>query len=146
MKRLPYISLCLLALVCILATTGCNNDDDCDPDTEFYPPSGCDTDYPLFGDLSVRLTLNDENPSVVLEIYRDSYENGAFLLADTVSTESVSYTLDLDETYSVAAYYKQGRKTIIAIDGDRLKRKENQECGWDCYTVKDGSVNVRLKE
>ena len=145
MRRFRYISLSLLVLWGLFTYSGCNNDDDCDPDTEFYPPSGCDTDYPLYGDLSVRLSINEENPEVVLEIYRDSYEQGEFVLRDTVNTESVSYSLELDEYYSVAAFYKQGRNTIVALDGDRIKRKENQECGWTCYSIRSKTVNVRLK-
>jgi hypothetical protein len=107
--------------------------------------SNCNTNKPVSGQLNIKLTINSENSNVLISIFRGKLED--YNLYDTVTVTSGSYstTVDIDHFYSVTATYKSGDKTIIAVDGDDVKSKSKTNCDSTCYSVQDGSIDVRLK-
>lgn len=142
-KTLKYHSS-LLLLFFVFASTGfwsCNNNDDCDPDfpvvCDFYDP-------PLFAPLNILVTVNDDNPYVPIEIYLGDVEDGNLYLVDTLDDDA-RYEVDIDERYSAMATYQSLGRTIIAIDGDRVKSKSTDNCGVTCWEAKSGTINLRLK-
>jgi hypothetical protein len=107
--------------------------------------SDCNTNKPVSGQLNIKLTINSENSSVPLVIYTGKIEDNNLYDTVTVTSGSYSTSVDIDHFYSVTATYKSGNKTIIAVDGDDVKSKSNTNCDSTCYSVQDGSIDVRLK-
>jgi hypothetical protein len=114
-------------------------------DCEGYDYSGCQTTRPVKGTLVIKLTINEQNPAVHVKIFRGKFEQNDLIREDTLTDELWRPVLPVDEYYTVAAYYKAGGKTIIAIDGDKIKLKSAVKCDSTCYSVKDGKVDVKLK-
>jgi hypothetical protein len=130
-----YTSAILFGILAIVS--GCNSDD-CD--TSF----SCETVAPTYGTLTVSVTPNDQNPLVPIAVYIGDIEDSSLYFVDTIF-QSTEYYVDLDVTYSGSATYRDGSKTIIAIDGDRVRLKEEQNCELTCYTVKNGFLQLGLK-
>ena len=122
----------------------------CERNTKFslekFDCSDCYQIKPDSADLVVKVTINDENPWVPLVIYKGKIEDQLIDYIDTAICEDYYLWVKVDEYYSVEAKYKSGNKTIIAVDGDRIKAKKNSsECDETCYWIKGGYINVRLR-
>lgn len=120
-----------------------NLDVDCDE---------CYTEKPDSSDLVVRLTFNDLNDSIPLVFYRGKIEDGTVEWVDTATVQKYpdgKYYLysPVNEYYSVKAEYVSGKYgKVIAVDGDKMKtRHVTDVCDTDCYIVKGGKLDVRLK-
>jgi len=106
----------------------------------------CYQEEPLWGDIYVQLTINDENNFVPLVIYRGDFENNDIEYVDTAFEEEYYIDVPLNKYYAVKAEYLVGSDTIYAIDGDEIKTKLNTEdCDQECYVIKGGNFDVRLK-
>ena len=107
---------------------------------------GCDSG-PFFGQLEIKLTTNDENMEIPIEIFEGNFDNGISLLLDTISISEIENgrviydDFEAGFFYSVTATYQQGAKTIIAIDGAEMDL-EYDDC--DCEYPTDLVLNVRL--
>lgn len=107
---------------------------------------GCDTG-PFFGQLEIKLTTNDENTEIPIEIFEGNFDDGVSLLLDTIQISEIENgrviydDFEAGFFYSVTATYQQGTKTIIAIDGDEMAL-EYDDC--DCEYPTDLVLNVRL--
>jgi len=139
-KKHFYIFLFLLIVILI----------SCERNTKFslekFDCSECYQIKPDSADLSVKVTINSENPWVPLVIYKGKIEDHNIDFIDTAICEDYYLWVKVDEYYSVEAKYKSGNKTIIAVDGDKIKAKKNSnECDEACYWIKGGYVNVRLR-
>lgn len=108
----------------------------------------CYYNEPDSADLIVDVTINDENPFVPLVIYKGDVEENIIEYTDTVWAASTYYLyVAVNEYYSIKAKYKKGDNTIYAIDGDKLKTKYVTDvCDTDCYEIKGGILDVRLKD
>jgi hypothetical protein len=108
----------------------------------------CNECYPVkpdSADLIVRITINEENPWVPLVFYRGKAEEEIIEWIDTSYTDTLYLYSPVDEFYSVKASYKKNGKTIIAIDGDKLKTSlVTDVCERDCWIIKRGILDVRL--
>jgi hypothetical protein len=52
----------------------------------------------------------------------------------------------VDQYYSVAAQYRVDGKTVIAIDGDKMKSKHvPDDCEYECWLVTGGYIKAELK-
>ncbi len=101
---------------------------------------------PFFGDLELKLTVNSENTEVPIEIYEGEYDKGILIIQDTVASNELEngkfvYNLEAGFYYAAAAIYKDGAKTLIAIDGDELSI-ETDDC--DCSYPSNRTLNLRL--
>lgn len=110
----------------------------------------CDECYlnePDSADLIVDLTINKENPFVPLVFYRGEIEDNNIEWIDTAYSETLYLYSPVEEYYSIKAFYKSGSQTLIAVDGDKLKtRKVSDVCDNECWVIRGGILDVRLKE
>lgn len=107
----------------------------------------CYQEEPLWGDIYVQLTINDENDFVPLVIYRGSVEDNNIEYVDTAFEEEYYLDVPLNKYYAVKAEYLEGSDTIYAIDGDEIKTKLNtDDCDQECYVIKGGNFDVRMKK
>ncbi len=121
---------------------GCNYDNsNCDSGT---PPGGCQIQSPGEADLTVYISKN-RSSFVALKIYRGTLDNGTLVIEDTVyNIGSITYTLPFG-TYTGTAEYHFDGKTVIAVDQDKTGEKTREECDYTCYSVKNGTLNLKLK-
>ena len=115
----------------------------------------CDECYiskPDSADLIVHLTFNELNDSIPLIFYRGKIEEGREEWIDTASVQDYPdgkyYLLSpVNEYYSIKATYKaSNNRTIVAVDGDKLvTRHISDACDTDCWIIKGGVLDVRLK-
>ncbi len=142
-KQKNQFYIFLLLLIIILFS--------CERDTKFslfdkFDCSECYQIKPDSADLTVKITINNENPRVPLVIYKGKIEDQVIDYIDTAINSDYYLWVKVDEYYSVEAKYKSGNKTIIAVDGDKIKAKKNSsECDETCYWIKGGYINVRLR-
>lgn len=110
-------------------------DEDCDGFFHSCP------DGPFFGDLNVKLTINAENPEVEVIIFRGRAEKQDTVIHDFVSQKSKIYNLEAGFYYSGNAYYQDGIKEILAINGKELSTSTD-DC--DCEYAENRNLNLRL--
>ncbi|WP_421873633.1 hypothetical protein [Marinoscillum sp.] len=102
----------------------------------------CDCDRgPFFGELQVKLTINDDNPEVLLTIMEGNIESADTVISEYVNEKNVYYDLEADRYYSAVVTYNQGIRRITAVDGKRM-RLTDDDCG--CDYAKDITLNLRL--
>lgn len=110
----------------------------------------CDNCYynkPDSADLVVSLTINAENPYVPLVFYKGRVEDNVIEWVDTAYEQTLYLYSPVGEFYSIEATYKKDGKKIVAIDGDKLKTtRVSDVCDYDCYVIKGGLLDVRLKD
>lgn len=117
-----------------------NNDEDCEP----APPSCIDV-RPTIGQLIIRSTINGNNTSVPIAVYRGDFEKNDLVLRDTLISSGATYILPVDQYYSVVAeYIQKDGDTVIAIDGDDISVDLDEYCDKDCYDVDEGNIDIRL--
>jgi len=109
----------------------------------------CEREYHSFseyGKLLITLTINDKYPLVPVTIYAGKKENENEVAVDTVDTSKVDFPVKLNEYYTVVAEYNDGNRKIFVQDGDKIKTKlVTDECEENCYMIKGGYYDVRLK-
>jgi hypothetical protein len=97
-------------------------------------------------ELIIYLTINPENESVPLTVYRGD-AGGDLFLQDTATDETKYIMAAIGETYTVRASYRSGDKTIHAFDSDVMYLSNyGAECGNPCYIVKGGIYDLELLE
>ncbi len=107
--------------------------------------SGCDSG-PFFADLEIKLTVNEENTDVPIEVYDGLYDDGILIIQDTIASGDlvkgrIIYNLEAGKDYAASAVYKDGAKTIIAIDGGEMSLASD-DC--DCDYPTNLTLNLRL--
>ena len=113
---------------------------------EGFSCSNCFQDKPEWVRLNVTLTVNGENPYVPLTIYIGDFEDNNIDWVDTAYSTSYWVEVRPDRYYSVKAEYKDGSKRVFAIDGDKVKLRQNTtNCDVPCYYQVGGYVDVRLR-
>jgi len=109
----------------------------------------CDECYalkPEYTDLTIKFTINEENPYVRYILYSGNFDTGDTIAIDTTFRTKVIWTLDVNKYYSVKAEYSSGARTIYAIDGNELRtKKESSSCDEECYIILGDELDVRLK-
>ncbi len=106
----------------------------------------CNTVEPFYSDMTLKLTLNNENIKVPLWVYEGEYDDTSHLVYfNQVSEEKISISLPLNMRYYAKVKYKSGDKTIYAIDGVFFKKYSKTECDSECWYIKNNIIDVRLK-
>ncbi len=129
----------LLIAITVLVINSCldsYDSDDCD-----Y--TNCNTVYPSQGTMTVKVSLTESG--VPVDIYEGYYDNGILLERDTIYSYERDYLLAPEMYYTVIAHYESTEDTIHVIDGGRIPINSKRECDSNCYSVKDLTVNVKLK-
>lgn len=118
------------------------DDSDTTQEEECTPaPAGCDHSIPDEADLTIRVST--PLPEVVTIYSGDAYETGTIIWSGSPKGTYWSVRLPLGD-YSATATYKQGGKTIIAVDGDDLAYESTDTCEGECYDEVDGTVDLEL--
>jgi hypothetical protein len=144
MKKNMRVSKIILIFLLIASVkfAGCEQED-----LNFF----VDCDYcldviPKYDTLWVSVTINDENPFVLLEFFIGNYDDGIEDWTDTAFVEEFWLESEVDVKYSVKATYLKDNKPYIAIDGDKLKVVNGEdECYSPCYYLRGGTLDVRIK-
>jgi hypothetical protein len=136
-----FLLYILLMMMTLSDPAGCN----CNNDELGFAPLDCETSKPTDGNLFIKLSINSQNQKVPITVFRGNFEDNNVVLYDTLSATTVSYTLSVDEYYSVTARYFRGQDTILVIDADRITTDQTDYKDKSCWTVSDGKVDVRLK-
>lgn len=117
-----------------------------DMEVLFVDCDECYDENPEVADLTIKFTINDENPYVRYILYSGTYDSGDTIAIDTSYTSEVVWSLDTDEYYSVKAEYTKGARTIFAVDGNELRtKKDRSSCDRECYIILGDELDVRLK-
>ena len=95
--------LCIIAALSLFIFHGCNPEE-----WEVVDCSECYTVQPEEAVINVKLTMNNVNRSVVMNLYRGKIEEEILLLSDTARTESWSAVVPVNEYYTVTATYYSG--------------------------------------
>ncbi len=108
--------------------------------------SNCFNPRPEWVPLSIKVTINDQNPYVPFTIYIGNFEDGNIDWVDTASNADFHVDVHPDQYYSVKAEYKDGSNIIFAIDGDKIKMNYSENsCNEPCYYATGGYIDVQLK-
>ena len=141
MKR-AYIKIVLLA---VMITTLIS----CDPYSDWDLPGGnpCYVEKPEFGQIIIRVTLNDTISEVPVSIYRGKTDQNEVLLQDTLRQEIVYFDAPVNERYAVEARYFSSNQEIIAVDGGRLYIYEDTEnCDVGRWRIHDLKIDCALSQ
>lgn len=130
----------------IIALSGLSVPFACEEKILFVDCSQCSQQYPQAVEVSIRFTIDEENPEVSYTVYCGTVENGEVVFeGKSVSTSYKAY-LDIDCYYSVKAEYHRNGVRIYAVDGKELRtRKEESACDEPCYVIIGDKFDVRLK-
>jgi hypothetical protein len=142
---LKYLSPVILTAAFILFLASCSENTNNNVDCTTYDYSDCNTTEPFDGRLYVSLSINSENKAVPVIIYKGKLEDHDTIVVDTITTEKFDTLLPINNYYTVTAKYIKGGSTIIAVDGNKISKSKSYTCDSICWTVKTGSVNVKLK-
>jgi hypothetical protein len=112
-------------------------------------PFECKTNMPETGILTVKLTINEENPEVPITVYYGDVEHNDVAVFEYVSRGVVQYELWVNEEYTVEAWYSVGEDTVVVIDADDITVDLDEDKSTeytDCWgEVDNANVDVRLK-
>ncbi|MFO7923631.1 MAG: hypothetical protein R6U58_08055 [Bacteroidales bacterium] len=143
---LPLSSAILLLSVFMFIFPGCNPEE-----WEVVDCYECYTDRPAEAEINVKLSLNDVNRFVVIDIYSGRIEEEILLLSDTARSEYWSAVLPADAYYTVTATYRSGSQArtyynVTAIDGNFVRtEKVSNRCDQPCWVIRGNNFNVKLK-
>jgi hypothetical protein len=124
---------------------------------EYYgaSQSDCDSCYsekPSYGSLTVNLSDKNLSQGVFLKVYKGKYteamrnDDSQLEWSDTVYNTTNYIDVKLDEYYSVVAEYTVNGKKYSVIDGDKIKASSiKSTCNYDCWLVRGGKIDCKLK-
>ena len=137
-----WVLIYLLSLV-LIAVISCNPEE-----WELVDCSECYTERPSEAEINVKLSIDRLNPSVIIDVYSGRLEEEILILSETVTTETWSTILPVDEYYSVTATYsaRTGDFNVTAIDGNHVRTREVRAiCDETCWVIRGNNFNVKLK-
>jgi len=118
-------------------------DDDC---SNF----SCITTEPFYTNINIKFTRTNEQPNPTIYIMTGNYGEGNVFR--TVHTDSVAnYLFDIDVQVPINTYYTvftryiKNNDTITALDGDFVYKESYEECGYNCWKIKNRYFNINLK-
>lgn len=112
----------------------------------FVDCSQCFKDKISRTDITVKLTINDENPWAIFDVYRGNTDSGELLFTDTSVVAEYYWRAEINQFYSVKARYSCKGRVIYVVDGAMLKTKlESSACDEECYTIHGDVLDARLK-
>lgn len=106
----------------------------------------CYQNKPEWAPLNYEVTINDQNPFIILKVYIGNIEDNNLDWIDTAYYQEGYIDVLPNVYHSVSAEYKDGSNTILAIDGDKVSMKyTSEECDVPCYYFRGGFVDLRLR-
>ncbi len=147
MGRIKYLTgfLCLF----LFAFYSCNKDA-VPVDVNCIECINVNSDTGKITEISIELTLNNENDSILVTVYKGKYntdETQNNKLDDTiVGVKELKLDLPVNEYYSFKAEYNYDGKKINVIDGNYLKRHTIKDvCDFECYIYTGDYINLTFK-
>jgi hypothetical protein len=131
----------IVTLVAILIPISCENFKllvDCEK---------CYTDLPDKYSLELKITIDSENTSVPITLYKGKINSGEIIDVDTVyANPYYSIEVEFGEYYSAIARYRHNGRVIYAVDGQKLSKKlDESSCNESCYVISGDMLDLRLK-
>jgi hypothetical protein len=99
---------------------------------------------PATGFLTVNVTINAENPTVDVTVYRGNFEDNDVVDSEMVSQAEYSFELPVDETYSATASYVSGANMCLTLEQAQITMSSERFRDAVCWTVVDASVDLRF--
>jgi hypothetical protein len=107
--------------------------------------SKCYTNKPEYDIQKLYLTINDENPEVLVTVYIGPYESNNIYLTFKSREKDKMLTLRTDTQYTIKVEYKKKGRTYYVIDGCIIKaRKIYDNCDEPCYYIVMKPIDLRL--
>jgi hypothetical protein len=134
----------ILTGIILIAAVSCNPEE-----WETVDCSECFAERPSTAKINIKLTINNINPTVTINVYRGRIEEEVLEYSQTVRSETWSMDLPADQYYTVTATYRshnQKLSNVTAIDGNFVRtRRVRSVCDGPCWIVQGNSFNVRLR-
>ena len=128
----------LLLPMTLLLLTSCTERDEENDCTKKPSWANCVTakEASSEGKLTVQVTVNEQNPSVVIKLYSgSSVETGSLKITDTLTDVSKTYLLSEGE-YSGEAFYtvihNGQQKKLTVPNSSKLRMKKRTYCEGEC--------------
>jgi len=140
MKKAIRYTMFLITTIVLVKSTSCEPEDwiiiDCNDCFSYKPDSA---------NLIINLTINAENDSIPIVVYKGKLEEGIIDWQDTATGEEFRLYSEVGQVYTAKATYKSGAETIVAIDADKMTiTNADEDCGYPCYIVKGGIYDLTL--
>lgn len=140
-KLISRLGISLGIMITIL--TGCNDE----VTYQSVDCTNCITYRPDTGTLIIRLSIDQDNPTVPVTVYRDRIESNDIRFRDTVALTEIEVPVPLGYYYTVTAQYTSGNDTILAVDGDVIETKKViGQCETVCWIISGGVLNVAYRK
>ena len=103
----------------------------------------CNCDGLAYGEIRVKLTIDDDNPEVFVTIFDGNIENQDTLYAGWESDTYITISdFEAERRYSATAHYVRDGRNYIAVDGKKMSTSSD-DC--DCSYTNGITLNLRLK-
>lgn len=109
--------------------------------------SQCYINKPLWGEIELKLTINEENQEVKVSVYNEKYDESRLVSTDLYYWNRVYIPINTDQTYVFKAEYTHNGRAYHVINKGKLKtRLDYDNCDEACYYIIEQSVNLQIKE
>jgi hypothetical protein len=144
MKRSGYSLFLIPALLVVIAIFAKSCDDKYEDCTQ-QDYDNCRTVKPSVAGVDVLVTLNEENPTVTVKMYRGDFEKGDLVWEKLYRNRDETEILDTETYYSFTVTYQRGNETITAVDGGEVKIRSYQMCELRCYEIHPLTIDLRIE-
>ncbi len=128
----------------------------CGKEYPFASESDCDdcyTEKPENGPFHINLDTEKADSIVIVSMYEGKFsestmnDDSHLVYYDTIRGESsIDVDVPLDKYYSVVAEYQVNGVKYRVVDGDKIKVYSIEStCDFDCWIIRGGKVNCKLK-
>ncbi len=134
------MSVALIILTILFSCTTYNEEEDCDERPLW---KACSSAPSQAGEITIEVTLNEENPRVTVTIYNGDFENNKVVLTKLISENKTTISLPIG-SYSATIKYAVGDKYITAVDGGSLENSSIEYCEGICYEEVEITFDLTL--
>jgi len=103
----------------------------------------CSNNQP-YGEITLKVTINDENPEVFVTVFNDVIEKRDTVKAEWVSSSEIKYYMPAGNFYSATAYYYHNGRDYYAVDGKEMSVSSSSNC--ECDMASNIRLNLKLTE
>jgi hypothetical protein len=114
--------------------------------------NNCISPRPYYGPINIRLSQRATTDTILVKVFKGKFtekmlrDNENIIYSAKTTDGSLDVDVPLDEYYSVVAEYKVDGKTYYVVDGDKIKSYSIEStCETDCWIIRGGKINCRLK-
>jgi hypothetical protein len=114
----------------------------------FVNCSDCTKEEPETATLEIKLdgVVIDDLSGAVVNIYSGNLEDNVLLATFTASKSDLTFTVAVNNKYTVTATYSLNKGTYVAVDSAIPRVKyDTSQCTDPCYYIYDKKVNLKLK-